>query len=142
MQLIWNRFPTSICQVCDIPIRQSFIQGNIFARWLEKFLATAPTFSKKRGERIRCEKTPRQGQSQLDQFRSCDYGNKQSPCRSGPCHRSNTSANEAVALYQLRVWRPRSIGNGSRSAFLGYKRSLRLSAGRSTSRLRLSHLRR
>src|SRR5438477_5401253 len=101
-----------------------------------------PRFRKKRGERIRCGKTPRQGQPKLDQFRSCDYGNKQSPRRSGPCYRSNTSANEAVALYQLRVWRPRSIGNGSRSAFLGYKRSLRLSAGRSTSRIRLSHLRR
>src|SRR5436190_7926529 len=99
-------------------------------------------FRKKRGERIRCEKTPCQGQSQLDQLRSCDYRNKQSPCRSGPCHRSNTSANEAVALYQLRVWRSRSIRNSSRSAFLGYKRSLRLSAGRSRSRLRLSHLRR
>src|SRR5207247_6317492 len=96
-----------------------------------------PRFRKKRGERIRCEKAPRQGQSQLDRFRSCDYGNKQSPRRSGPCYRSNTSANEAVALYQLRVWRPRSIGNGSRSAFLGYKRSLRLSEVRYTYRIRL-----
>src|SRR6059058_974811 len=92
-------------------------------------------FRKKRGEQVRCEKTPRQSQSQLDQFRSRDYGNKQSAHRPGPHFRSDTSANEAVALYQLRVWRSRSIRNGSRSAFLGYERSLRLSAVRSMLRL-------